>query len=136
MTAENRQANIGTEISKSRRAWSSALRNAAERDFDTAANRLYYSAYHAAMAVCLSEGLEPKTHRGLIHLLKLHFIVPGQLPDWVESALSRLQTERDLADYEADYTLSAERYEERRTEAERLIEQLEAFLRAGGFLGP
>ncbi|MBI3182514.1 MAG: hypothetical protein HYZ28_10245 [Myxococcales bacterium] len=63
-------------------------------------------------------------------LLKLHFIVPGRLPGWTESALSRLHTERDLADYEAGFSVSADRYEEQRAEAEKLIQQLKQFLRA------
>ncbi len=134
MTGANRRENIAAELLKSARAWDAAVRNASAGDYETAANRIYYAAYHAAMAVCLSEELEPKTHRGLTSLLKLHFVVPGLLPDGVETTLSRLQTDRDLADYEPGFTLSAQRYSERQSEAEQLIRELRSYLSAKGWM--
>jgi len=119
---------IEQERDKSRRAREAAERNAAAQDFDTAANRLYYAALHAAKAVLLTEGLDPKSHRGVKRLLVIHFVAPGLLPDWVEPALSRLETERDLADYTSGFTVPAARYESCRIEGERLLDALEAFL--------
>lgn len=134
MTGGNRRENIAAAQKLSASAMEAAVRNAAAQDYRTAANRLYYAAYHSATAVCLSEGLEPKTHRGLHHLLKLHFIEPGQLPDWVDSTFSRLQSDRDLADYEPDFVITAERYSERHAEATKLLATLTALLRAGGWI--
>lgn len=133
MTGTNRRENIAAELQKSERAWDAAVRNAAAGDYETAANRLYYAAYHAATAVCLSEELEPKTHRGLNSLLKLHFVVPGLLPEGVETTLSRLQTDRDLADYEPGFTHSAQRYGDRQDEAGTLLRQLRDYLIAKGW---
>lgn len=134
MTGENKRKNITAQLASSSGAWDAALRNAAAGDLKTAVNRLYYAAYHAVVAVCLSEGLEAKTHRGVSHLLKLHFVVPNHLPDWVESAFSKLQTDRDLADYEPEFQLSSERYAERQADAEKMIHEFRAFLRARGLV--
>jgi uncharacterized protein len=92
-------------MQKAKRIWESAQRIAAIGDYEAATNRLYYAAFHAALAACLTEGLEPKSHRGLSNLLKLHFVETGKLPEWTHGALSRLQSERDLADYAPSYTL-------------------------------
>lgn len=134
MTGGNRRENIAAERRLSTSALEAAERNAAAADFRTAANRLYYAAYHGATAVCLSEGLEPKTHRGLHHLLKLHFVEPGHLPEWVDSTFSRLQSDRDLADYEPDFVITAERYGERQAEARRLLDVLDTLLRSRGWI--
>ena len=134
MTETNRRANIAAEMEKSRRALATAAVDAAAGDFDAAVNRLYYSAFHAAVAVCLTEGLEPKTHRGARHLLNLHFIVRGKLEEWVNGALARLEDDRNLADYQAEFSIDRQRYEIRRDEADRLLGRLEAFLRDGKWI--
>jgi uncharacterized protein (UPF0332 family) len=134
MTGDNRRANVAQELSAARRHRQAAERVAAIGEHETAVNRLYYAVLHAARAVCLTEGLEPKSHRGLKHLVVLHFVSAGKLPGWVQSALGQLETERDLADYVADFTVTAERYEERRATADRLLGELEDYLRAQGWM--
>ena len=44
---------------------------------DGAVSRAYYAAFHAARAMVLSIGLEPRSHRGLTTLLGQHFVLPG-----------------------------------------------------------
>lgn len=134
MTDENRRRNIAAEMEASRRAREAAQRNAAAGDLATAMNRLYFAALHAAKAACLSEGLDPKTHRGLRSLLSLRFVHPGKLPEWVATVYARLETDRDLSDYEALFSVTAERYAERSGQAERLLAEIERYLRAGGWL--
>lgn len=130
MTDDNVRRNVALELQASREALEAARRIAEIGEHKSAVNRLYYSAYHAALAVCLAEGLEPKTHRGLVHLLKLHFVKRGTLPEWVESELSKLQTERDLADYEPTYQVDASAYAALSAGAQRLVAELENLLEA------
>ena len=129
MTDENRRANIAAELDKSRRALATASANAAAGDLDAAVNRLYYAAFHAAIAVCLTEGLEPKTHHGARHLLNVHFVVTRKLDEWVNGALARLEDDRYLADYQASFHIDRQRYELRREEANHLLERLTGYLR-------
>ena len=134
MTDENRKRNVAAEMEASRRAREAAQRNAAAGDFATAMNRLYFAALHAAKAACLSEGLDPKTHRGLKSLLALRFVHAGKLPDWVATVYAQLETDRDLSDYAALFSMTAERYAERSAQADRLLAEIERHLRAGGWL--
>jgi uncharacterized protein (UPF0332 family) len=133
VTEDNKRANVERELAAARRHREAAERVGAIGEREAAVNRLYYAALHAARAVCLTQGIEPRSHRGLKHLLALHFVSPGHLPEWVSSAFGQLETERDLADYGADFTVSQERYEERRATADKLLGALEGYLRAAGW---
>ena len=64
-----------------------------------AVSRAYYAAYHWARALLVSRGIEPKTHRGIIQLLHLHFIKEGLLDESVVANLAHLATYRELSDY-------------------------------------
>ena len=46
-------------------------------DYDDAASRAYYGAFHAAQVIFLTEGLSPNTHRGLVNIFGLHFVKTG-----------------------------------------------------------
>lgn len=134
MTDDNIRVNIAAELLKAGKDLESARRTAEIGELGAAVNRLYYAVYHAALAVCLSAGLEPRSHRGVTHLLRLHFVDKTLLPAWVEPAFSMLQTTRDLADYEPTYEVTPAKYQTARDEAAKLFAELEGFLRSRGFV--
>lgn len=134
MTDDNRRANVTQEIAAAKRMREAAERIAAVDELEAAATRLYFAALHCAKAVLLTEGIEPKSHRGVHHLLALHFAHPGRLPDWIVSSFSQLETERDLADYVPMYTVTRQRWTDRRDACDRLVAELERYLRAGGWI--
>lgn len=134
MTNENRRANIALEMDDARRHHGLGTKYGTEGDRETACNRFYFAAMHAAKAICLTKGLEAKSHRGLKHLLVVQFVRSGELPEWLEAAYGELETERDLADYSTGYRVSPERYEDRRVACDRLLETIEAYLRAGNWI--
>jgi uncharacterized protein (UPF0332 family) len=74
-----------------------------------AVSRAYYAAFHYARALLLLEGLEPKTHRGVVSLVAEILEKPGKLTSSSVTALARLQTFRGLADYDSRHRLSGER---------------------------
>jgi uncharacterized protein (UPF0332 family) len=59
----------------------------------------YHAAFHAASALLASAGLEAGTHEGLRRRLALHFVKDGPLPPHAARDLSRLLSDRLLADY-------------------------------------
>lgn len=61
--------------------------------------RYYYAAFHAARAALLSRGLEPRTHASIKSLFSQHFVLEGLLEPPASRVLSRLETEREDADY-------------------------------------
>ena len=47
----------------------------------------------------MTKGLGPRTHRGAVRLLGLHFVKTGLLSREAAAALARLETSRELGDY-------------------------------------
>ncbi|MGE0490157.1 MAG: HEPN domain-containing protein [Vulcanimicrobiota bacterium] len=100
MTSENRRKNIALEQER----WQAALRSAellaSHGEYADSVSRAYYAMLHAARAVLLLDGLETKTHLGVSQLFNLHFVREGRVPPDVARLLTRLQAEREAADYD------------------------------------
>ena len=94
-------------------------------------NRLYYASFYAAKAALLAVGEEPRTHRGTANLV---FQVLHQERSMIDrdtaATLSVIQTKRDLADYDVQFTDTAADLEEIEQESRALIEVLEQIARS------
>ena len=90
---------------------------------NAAVSRAYYAAFHWAAALLFLKGLEPRTHRGVIQLLQLHYVEPGTLSTESAGALAQLETYRELSDYNAKASFGEER-------AANEIRRAEAFMAA------
>ena len=66
----------------------------------TAANRLYYACYYAAIALMIKYGYHARTHSGLIGLLGLHFVQTNKLSDETAFVLRTLFEMRQKGDYD------------------------------------
>lgn len=106
MTEENRRDAISKELRQARLAREAArlLENASL--YNDALSRLYYALFHTLVALLLTEGVEPRRHRGLPHLLGTHF--PTLLGAADIALVTRAATYRDLADYERTWQATAE----------------------------
>jgi len=123
MTPANREANAKEETAKGNEALQEAKVLLREGLFNGAVSRAYYAAYHWASALLVTKGLEPKTHRGKIQMLSLHFVRPGVLSEEAAGDLSRLEDFRELGDYSAGVV-----FEE--ADARDAIRRAEAFIEA------
>ncbi|MDO8836137.1 MAG: HEPN domain-containing protein [Vicinamibacterales bacterium] len=106
MTPANRRANIAAEFARADESMRAArvlvdagLRHDAE-------SRLYYAIYHAAMAILLTEGIEPRSHAGTTSLLGLHFVKTGRMDPDDARLFARIQKYRIEADYGRDFVLT------------------------------
>ncbi len=72
-----------------------------------AVSRAYYAAYHWARALLFLKGVEPKTHRGVIQLVSLHYVQTGLLSEAASADLAHLETFRELSDYNAKAKFNA-----------------------------
>jgi uncharacterized protein (UPF0332 family) len=99
MTEENRTANARAELAIARdaaRVARAALDLGIVRD---ALSRAYYAAFHAARALLLLDGLEPKTHTGLARMFSEHWIKTDRFDRSQMLVLTRLQAYRLASDY-------------------------------------
>lgn len=68
--------------------------------WNLSANRLYYAAYYASVALLISNGIDATTHKGVIRMIGESFIRKGILTTDDSKLLGRLFTMRQSGDYE------------------------------------
>ena len=79
----------------------------ANKLYDTAINRLYYSCFHATKALLLTKDLMPKTHNGVGTLLQKEFVQKGLFDKQHATLFIKLMVERHESDY-GDYLVVGE----------------------------
>ena len=71
-----------------------------------AANRLYYSIFHAMRAVLALDGVDMKHHSGVISEFRRRYIKTNKLDVKLSKIISRLSEMRSESDYDDFYVLS------------------------------
>lgn len=98
MTDEGRGATAAEELALAREELSAADQLVAALP-RIALTRAYFAVFHAMRAALSAAGLEPRTHRGTLHLFNLHYVKTGTYDPAVSRLGSRLQKYREEADY-------------------------------------
>ncbi|MCC6664023.1 MAG: HEPN domain-containing protein [Polyangiaceae bacterium] len=96
-----------------------------------AMSRVYYAAFHAARALLLLDGLEPKTHGGVARMLGERWVRPGRLDPKFGLALTRLQAYRQAADYSYSFEATLDDVNEEIGTADALLAAARAAIAAG-----
>ena len=121
MTEDNKRKNAEAEAKRGDQCLAEA-RYLLDGDFCNAAvSRADYAAFHWALALLLIKGLQPKSHRGVIQLLHLHYAEAGRIDPSVASDLGQLETYRELSDDNAKADFDAGRAKQEITRAEGFI---------------
>ena len=123
MTDENCLSNARDEAQRGNECLSEAEYLVEGSFFNAAVSRAYYAAFHWALALLMLKGLEPKTHRGVIQLLHLHYVETGAISSASAASLGKLETYRELSDYNAKASFDRER-------ATAEVSQAKAFIAA------
>lgn len=101
------------------------LQNGKLRD---AISRAYYSMFHAAKALLLTKGINPKKHSGVVRMFGLHFVDEGFIEKIYAKYLTSAFTLRSRADYDIYYTPSPEEVKDIVENAERFLERIKRAL--------
>jgi len=72
VTDANRRINVASEFVRADESMRAASLLVEAGLLHDAESRLYCAIYHAAIAVLLTEGVEPRSHAGTVSLLGLH----------------------------------------------------------------
>jgi uncharacterized protein (UPF0332 family) len=94
--------------------------------WNSAINRLYYSAYYAVMALLLKHDLNPTTHNGAKHNFSEHFIKSGIISKDYGKFYSQLFTWRQKGDYDDLFDFTEEKVMPYFKPVEELINIIEA----------
>ncbi|MBO7068074.1 MAG: HEPN domain-containing protein [Bacteroidaceae bacterium] len=124
LTNEERQTLVALELKKASETFEEINILAAANKWSGAANRLYYSVFHAINALLLHGGHSVSTHNGSHALFNLFYIKTGILPLEYGRLYNQLQTMREECDYNCVYEVEPEALQERIEPARRLIEDI------------
>ncbi len=132
MTDANAAANSRAEMQRAAQSLRAADVLAREGLFADAISDAYYAAFHAARALLFTIGLEPRSHRGALHLFNVHFVQTGRIPAASLSALSRAEYDRIGADYGTAIRFTAEDASEALARARDFVATAQACLDPAG----
>lgn len=71
--------------------------------WNTLANRIYYATFQAVTALMISDGIEVKSHNGVVTLFGKHYVLTGKYSTADAQLYSQLQSLRELADYNGSF---------------------------------
>ncbi|MEI8241876.1 MAG: HEPN domain-containing protein [bacterium] len=121
MTQANENANAREEMAKGTEALRAAEELLRLGLFNDAVSRAYYAAYHWARALLFTQGLESRSHRGMIQLVGLHFVRTQRLPVEATTLLGQLASQREAGDYTTSLRFNA-------SDAAEIVSQSRAFI--------
>jgi uncharacterized protein (UPF0332 family) len=133
VTDPNKRANAVSELDRADESMRAARVLVDAKLLHDAESRLYYSIYHAAVALLLTEGIEPRPHAGTASLLGLHFVKTGRIGAEDVRLFARIQKYRLEADYGRDFVLTEEALREDLASCQGFLDRVREVIAA--FLG-
>jgi uncharacterized protein (UPF0332 family) len=121
VTGGNRSRNAAEELARAETCLREARALLAANLPYGATARAYYVVFHGARALLFSVGLEASTHKGVISLLGEHFVRPGRLPSTLGRLVSRMQRDREDADYSTGAVFTSDDAAQAIGDAERFL---------------
>jgi len=128
MNQKNRELNIEEEVQQAKEALKDAELLLSNQRFQGATARAYYAAFHMIQALLLTKGLEAKSHQGVAHLFRLHFIKDQKMDPKYSQILARAQKYREEADYHYTMEFTRQQAEETLSEINDLISAIQKHL--------
>jgi len=116
---------IRYRLSRSKDTFEDARILADKERWNSAINRLYYSAYYAVIAILIKYDLKPTTHNGAKTVFSEHFIKKEILPKEFGKLYSQLFTWRQKGDYDDLYDFKKENVLPYFEPVQKLIEIIE-----------
>jgi len=132
VTGANREINAREQLERARVCLAESRALLATGMPYGAASRAYYSVFHGASALLFSVGIEARTHHGLAALIGSHFVRPGRLSPEMGRLLSRMQRDREDADYVMGAVFTQAEASAMIDDAERFLREVERILGLGG----
>ena len=90
--------------------------------WNAAANRLYYSVFHAGSALLIHDGIRIKSHKGAGIMLNQHYIQTNKISPELGKLYRRLELMREESDYNCFYNTSPEELKKELEPARELID--------------
>ena len=128
MTDENKRANIAAELDRTAECLRAARVLIGAGLLHDAESRLYYAIFHAAVALLLTEGIEPRSHAAATGLLGQHFVKTGRMDAEDARLFARMQKYRLEADYGRNFVLLETQLREDLRSCEAFVERAQTYI--------
>ena len=128
MTDDERTTLVTLELKKARDTFEEIGILTAANKWNGAANRLYYSVFHAITALLIHDGHTVNTHNGSHAIFHLHYIKTGVFPFEFGRLYNQLQTMREESDYNCVFDIDPDELKNRIEPARDLIEKIEELI--------
>lgn len=128
LTNEERQIIVNLELEKAQKTFDAMELCVREKAFESAANRIYYAAFHAISALLIDAGFVVKSHRGVMALFGEHFVRTGVFTKADGTLFSDLVIMRDNADYNCFYEATEEKLTPYIEPTRQLIEKIKQYI--------
>jgi hypothetical protein len=124
LSAEERRTLVEKELERARETFEEieVLRQAGK--WNGAANRVYYSVFHAVNALLINDGIQTVRHKSSHALFSQNYIKTGKLPLEFGKLYNNLQTLREKSDYNCFYDVDEQDINEGTELARRFIEEI------------
>ena len=125
---DERQTLVNLYLSKSDEAMEDARLNISQARWNAAANRLYYSLFHALTALFVGDGIPVRSHSGMKVKFGKEYVLTGLASEEEGKLLSQMETMRERADYDATFTASEPIIKERTEAVEKMIQHIKELI--------
>ena len=125
---EDRKVIVALELEKAEKIWQQLAIQLQAGLWDMAANRLYYSLFHAVSALLIHDSHEVSTHRGAVHKFSLFYVKTDIFTREEGRLYSRLQQLREDGDYNCSIDVEQEEVEEKIEPTRHLIDKIKLYI--------
>lgn len=125
LTDEERNTLVALELKKARETYEDIGILIGANRLNSAANRMYYTVFHAVSALLIYDGHHVNTHKGSHALFSQYYIKTGILPREYGQLYNQLQTMREESDYNCAYDVVMDELQLRLEPIKNLIDDIE-----------
>jgi uncharacterized protein (UPF0332 family) len=115
-------------IEKARRYLRSAELLIEDGDYDSAVSRSYYAMFYSAEAALLKKDMTFSSHRGVISAFGQYFVKTGIFDKRMGRSLNVIFDERQLGDYESNFSISEDNARHTLETAQEFVNQIAMWL--------
>ena len=130
LTENEREIIVNLELEKAQNTFSDMEYCIQGKKWESAANRLYYSLFHAMLALLISDGHNVKSHRGVMALFGEHYVKSGIFSKEDGALFSDLVIMRDNADYNCFFDADEEKLLPYVAPVRQLINRIKGYISA------
>jgi len=103
---EDRRILVELELEKAEKTFSQVEALKREQYWDTLANRLYYSLFHAVSALLINDQREVGSHKGAAIRFHQYYVKTGIFTEEEGSFFSQMETLREKSDYNCFFNVT------------------------------